>query len=65
MTLRLCDTYTRALRDFTPLHPPDVGLLVSDADEVEDKLEKGAPRTGDSAWQIAEFYTRAFKDDIW
>ncbi len=26
MTLRLFDTYTRTLRDFEPLHPPEVGL---------------------------------------
>lgn len=26
MTLRLYDTYTRSLRDFEPLHPPEVGL---------------------------------------
>ena len=26
MPLRLYDTYTRSLRDFQPLHPPEVGL---------------------------------------
>jgi cysteinyl-tRNA synthetase len=26
MTLRLYDTYTRSVRDFQPLHPPEVGL---------------------------------------
>jgi len=26
MTLRLYDTYTRSLRDFQPLHAPEVGL---------------------------------------
>jgi cysteinyl-tRNA synthetase len=26
MSLRLYDTYTRTLRDFVPLHPPEVGL---------------------------------------
>jgi cysteinyl-tRNA synthetase len=111
MTLRLFDTYTRSLRDFVPLHPPessmyacgptvydyahlgnlrtyifedilrrvlefnsyrvthvmnltDVGHLVSDADSGEDKMEKGARRTGKSAWEIAESYTQAFKDDL-
>src|SRR5688572_15167985 len=34
----------------------DVGHLVSDADEGEDKLEKGAKREGKSAWKVAEFY---------
>ncbi len=111
MTLRLYDTYTRELREFQPLHPPEVGLytcgptvydyahignlrtyisedilvrvlrfnghavkrvmnitdvghLVSDADTGEDKMEKGSRRTGKSAWEIAEFYTLAFKEDL-
>jgi cysteinyl-tRNA synthetase len=38
----------------------DVGHLVSDADEGEDKLEKGAKREGKSAWDIAEFYSEDF-----
>jgi cysteinyl-tRNA synthetase len=42
----------------------DVGHLTSDADTGEDKLEKGAKREGKTAWEIAEFYTRAFKDDL-
>ncbi|WP_323118252.1 cysteine--tRNA ligase [Burkholderia alba] len=41
----------------------DVGHLVSDADEGEDKMEKGSRRTGESAWAIAERYTRAFMAD--
>lgn len=111
MTLRLYDTYTRSLRDFEPLHPPEVGLytcgptvydyahignlrtyifedilrrvlafngykikhvmnitdvghLVSDADTGEDKMEKGSRRTGKTAWEIAEFYTEAFRSDM-
>ena len=42
----------------------DVGHLVSDADSGEDKMEKGARRTGKSAWEIAEFYTEAFRADL-
>ncbi|MGH7597381.1 MAG: cysteine--tRNA ligase [bacterium] len=42
----------------------DVGHLVSDADTGEDKMEKGSRRTGKTAWEIAEFYTQAFKDDL-
>ncbi len=42
----------------------DVGHLVSDADEGEDKMEKGARREGKSAQDIAEFYTNAFFADI-
>lgn len=41
----------------------DVGHLVSDADEGEDKLEKGARREGKTAWDIAKFYTEAFIAD--
>ncbi|MEO8537018.1 MAG: cysteine--tRNA ligase [Betaproteobacteria bacterium] len=42
----------------------DVGHLTSDADTGEDKMEKGARRTGQSAWDIAALYTRAFLDDV-
>ncbi|CAM2151575.1 Cysteine--tRNA ligase 1 [Pararobbsia alpina] len=42
----------------------DVGHLVSDADEGEDKMEKGSRRTGQSAWDIAKRFTRAFRDDL-
>ncbi len=38
----------------------DVGHLVSDADDGEDKLEKGAKREGKTAWEIAEHYTADF-----
>ncbi len=38
----------------------DVGHLVSDADDGEDKLEKGARREGKTAWEVAEFYTEDF-----
>jgi len=42
----------------------DVGHLTSDADTGEDKMEKGSRRTGKTAWEIAEMYTRAFLDDM-
>ena len=42
----------------------DVGHLTSDADSGEDKMEVGSRRTGMTAWEIAEFYTKAFKDDL-
>lgn len=42
----------------------DVGHLASDADEGEDKLEKGALREGKSVWEVASFYTEAFKHDM-
>ena len=42
----------------------DVGHLTSDADTGEDKMEKGARRTGKTAWQIAQVYTEAFLEDM-
>ena len=42
----------------------DVGHLVSDADDGEDKLEKGAKREGKTAWEIAKFYTEDFLDGM-
>lgn len=38
----------------------DVGHLTSDADEGEDKIEKGAKREGITAWEIAARYTQDF-----
>ena len=42
----------------------DVGHLVSDADQGEDKMEAGSRRTGQSAWTIAALYTDAFRADL-
>ncbi len=42
----------------------DVGHLTSDADTGEDKLEVGARREKKTAWEIAEFYTKAFFEDM-
>lgn len=111
MKLHLFDTFTRTIREFEPLNPPEVGIyscgptvydyphignmraylfadtlrrvlvwngyrvkhvmnitdvghLVSDADEGEDKMEKGSARTGKTAWEIADYYTQAFKEDL-
>jgi cysteinyl-tRNA synthetase len=41
----------------------DVGHLTSDADQGEDKMVKSAREQGQTVWQIAEFYTRAFFED--
>jgi cysteinyl-tRNA synthetase len=38
----------------------DVGHLVSDGDDGEDKMEVGKKREGLNAWQIAEKYTDSF-----
>jgi cysteinyl-tRNA synthetase len=42
----------------------DVGHLTGDRDMGEDKIETGARREGKTAWDIAEFYTQAFKQDL-
>jgi cysteinyl-tRNA synthetase len=42
----------------------DVGHLVSDEDEGDDKMEKGAEREGRTVWEIAEHYTEDFFNDI-
>lgn len=42
----------------------DVGHLVSDADEGEDKLEKTARKESKTAWEIAEYYGRYFIDGL-
>ncbi|HSQ40692.1 MAG TPA: cysteine--tRNA ligase, partial [Fibrobacteraceae bacterium] len=42
----------------------DVGHLTSDEDSGEDKMEKGAARTGKTVWEVADFYTQAFFADI-
>lgn len=38
----------------------DVGHLTSDADEGEDKLEKGASKQGKTVWEVADFFTEHF-----
>lgn len=42
----------------------DVGHLTSDSDSGEDKLEKGAKKERKSVWDIAQFYTDFFKEDL-
>src|SRR5689334_12531799 len=63
------DTLRRVLEwnGFSVMHVmnvTDVGHLVSDADTGEDKMEKGARRTGKTAWEIAALYTDAFLVDL-
>ncbi len=38
----------------------DVGHLTSDADEGEDKMEKGAKLLGKSVWEVAKFFEEQF-----
>ncbi len=42
----------------------DVGHLVSDEDEGEDKMAKSAREEKRSPWEIAEYYTNIFMKDI-
>lgn len=61
------DLLARTIRLRRPLkhvmNVTDVGHLVSDADEGEDKMELGAAREGKSAWDIAKFYEQKFFED--
>ncbi len=61
------DLLARTIRLNFPLkhvmNVTDVGHLVSDGDEGEDKMEVGAAREGKSAWDIAKFYEQKFWQD--
>lgn len=61
------DLLARTIRLRYPLthvmNVTDVGHLVSDADDGEDKMELGAAREGKSAWDIAKFYEEKFWAD--
>ena len=61
------DLFSRTIRLHYPLthvmNVTDVGHLVSDADDGEDKMEVGAAREGKSAWDIAKFYEEKFWQD--
>jgi cysteinyl-tRNA synthetase len=63
------DLLVRALRraGFSVNHVmniTDVGHLVSDADDGEDKMEVGARRAGKTIWEIADYYTQVFFADL-
>ncbi len=57
--LRFCGYEVRHVMNVT-----DVGHLVSDADEGEDKMALGARREGKTVWEIAEYYWDAFRRDM-
>lgn len=42
----------------------DVGHLVGDGDEGEDKMSVGAKREGKTAWEVAAHYTQVFLQDM-
>jgi len=58
-TLLLADKDVRLVINIT-----DVGHLTDDADQGEDKLEKRSKERGKDAWELAEFYEEAFKQDL-
>ena len=46
------------------LNITDVGHLTSDADDGEDKMEKGAKREGKTVWEIAEMYMNDYLENF-
>ncbi len=46
------------------LNITDVGHLTSDADDGEDKMEKGARREGKTVWEIAEMYMNDYLENF-
>ena len=42
----------------------DVGHLVGDGSDGQDKLEKGAAREGKNVWEVAKLYTDEFMKDL-
>ncbi|MGB9883653.1 MAG: cysteine--tRNA ligase, partial [Microgenomates group bacterium] len=42
------------------MNTTDVGHLTGDDDNGEDKLEKGAKKSGKTVWEVADFYTDYF-----
>lgn len=58
-TLKLLEYTVKSVMNIT-----DVGHLVSDADEGEDKLEKWSKREGISAWDVAKKYEDIFKEGM-
>lgn len=63
------DTLTRVLRwkglEVTHVvNITDVGHLTSDADAGDDKMAVAAAREAKTIWDVAKFYTEAFKNDV-
>ncbi|MDB5266014.1 MAG: cysteine--tRNA ligase [Parcubacteria group bacterium] len=54
----------RGLRVRRVINITDVGHLVSDSDEGEDKMEKSARESGESAEDIANRFTKLFENDV-
>lgn len=65
----MTDTLVRTLealgyRVQSVMNITDVGHLVGDGNDGEDKLEVGAKREGKTAWDIAKMYTEEFVRDM-
>src|SRR3989344_2824758 len=63
------DVLVRSLRFFGfavdhVMNITDVGHLVADTDDGEDKMEEGSRREGKSAWDVAKYYTQVFLSDL-
>ncbi len=63
------DALVRALRYlghgvYRVMNITDVGHLVGDGDEGEDKMAVGARREGKTAWEVAAHYTQVFLQDM-
>ncbi len=58
-SLRYCGYKVKGVMNIT-----DVGHLLSDGDDGEDKMQKAARKEGKTPWEIAAFYTEAFFKDI-
>lgn len=63
------DTLSRTLRAHNfevehVLNITDVGHLISDEDEGEDKLVKAAKRDHKTAWDVAKFYAKDFQSGL-
>ena len=58
-SLRFC-----GIEPYTVMNITDVGHLVSDADEGEDKMAKSAREARKSPYELAEEYTKAFFADL-
>lgn len=57
--LRYCGYKIKGVMNIT-----DVGHLLSDGDEGEDKMEKASREQQRSVYEIAQMYTKAFMDDL-
>lgn len=49
---------------FNAINITDVGHLTSDSDEGDDKMEREAKKTGKNAYDIAQYYSDVFFNDI-